>query len=73
MAKSRLERDWELDIDIAPFYLDLLKNREISNKISVEFNIIHQSPQVLLISNEKCEYSSTHNDISFSKIKEKVL
>ena len=73
MAKSRLERNWEVDINLAPYYLDLLNHREISDKIAMQFNVVHQSPQVLLISKEKCEYNSSHNEISFSKIKEKLL
>ena len=73
MAKSRLERNWEEGINITPFYLDLLNHREISDKIAMQFNVVHQSPQVLLIRKEKCEYNSSHNEISYSKIKEKIL
>jgi len=73
MAKSRLERNWEEDINLAPYYLDLLNHREISDKIAMQFNVVHQSPQVLLIRKEKCEYHSSHNEISFSEIKKKIL
>ena len=72
MAKNRLERYWEEDILIRPYYLDLLKFREISNEIAAFFNIEHQSPQVLLIENGECTYTSTHNEIDYEKIKEQL-
>ncbi|MBS1743256.1 MAG: bacillithiol system redox-active protein YtxJ [Bacteroidetes bacterium] len=67
MAKSRLERA------VAPgniefYYLDLLKYRNISNKIENDFMVHHESPQVLLIRNGECIYDESHNGISMDEI-----
>ena len=34
-------------------YLDLLNHREISNEIANYFEVVHQSPQLLVIKNGK--------------------
>ncbi len=71
MSLSRLERSWsETEMTkIKPYYLDLLKYRDISNKIAQEFGIKHESPQVLIIENGKCIYNDSHNAISYKEIK----
>jgi len=69
-ALSRLERAWNTDAakDIKPYYLDLLKLRPISNKIAQEFDVDHESPQVLIIKNGKSVYNASHFDIRFDEI-----
>lgn len=69
-ALSRLERAWNTDAakDIKPYYLDLLKLRPISNKIAQEFDVNHESPQVLIIKNGKSVYNASHFDIRFDEI-----
>jgi bacillithiol system protein YtxJ len=66
MALSRMERNWNDQLGVKPYYLDLLANRPISNKISQEFGVMHESPQVLLIRNGKCVYDASHMGISFA-------
>lgn len=71
MAKGRLERS--IAPDNADFYfLDLISHRNISNKISTEFNVYHESPQVLVIKNGECIYDESHGSISMDEIEEKV-
>ena len=67
---SRIERAWDADKakDIEPFYLDLIRYRGISNKIARDFDVEHQSPQVLLIQNGECTYDASHFDIRFDEI-----
>ena len=71
---SRIERAWDADKakDIEPFYLDLIRFRNISNKIAKDFNIEHESPQVLLIQNGECTYDASHFDIRFDEIVNQV-
>ncbi len=74
MALSRLERNWELDIAKTPTYLlDLLSFPELSRLISEKFEVHHESPQVLLIRDNKCVYYASHNSISAADIEEMVL
>jgi len=44
-------------------YLDLLNYREISNNIASRFNVVHQSPQLLVIKNGVVVASDAHYDI----------
>jgi bacillithiol system protein YtxJ len=46
------------------YFLDLLKNQDISNAIAEQFNVKHQSPQLLLIKDGECTYNEALYDIS---------
>lgn len=70
MALDRLEREWEEETDIIPYYLDLLAYRPISNEVAHRFNVFHESPQALLIKNGACIYHASHNGIRFQSISE---
>lgn len=70
MAKRRLEGDWSLDIK--PYYLDLLAYRPISNAIAQKLNVVHESPQVLLIINGKAVFDESHLDISTASISQSL-
>ncbi|GAB3757005.1 bacillithiol system redox-active protein YtxJ [Spirosoma pomorum] len=72
MALSRMERNWSDQLGVKPYYLDLLANRAISNKIVNEFGIEHESPQVLLIRNGECVYDASHMAISFAGLQQAV-
>lgn len=69
MAKNRLMKN-ELPEEVDFYYLDLLKHRNISNKIAADFDVEHQSPQVLLIKNGKCVYTESHSAITMDEIEE---
>jgi len=71
MAKGRLERS--IVPENADFYfLDLITYRNISNQISSEFNVSHESPQILVIQNGKCIYNESHGSITMEEIEEQV-
>ena len=72
MALSRMERNWSDQLGIKPYYLDLLANRPISNKIANVFGVAHESPQVLLIRNGECVYDASHMSISFAGLSQAV-
>ena len=71
MAKSRLERN-QFPKDVPFFFLDLIKHREISDTIENEFNVDHESPQVLIIKNGQCVYDESHNGINMDEILEQA-
>ncbi|MBK7883743.1 MAG: bacillithiol system redox-active protein YtxJ [Chitinophagaceae bacterium] len=71
MAKNRLERAVAPD-NIDFYYLDLLKYRNISNKISDTFNVFHESPQILLIKNGECIYDESHSGIDMADIEQQI-
>src|SRR4028118_1692313 len=59
MAKGRLERSQQPE-NIDFYILDLINNRSLSNKLAEEFNVWHESPQILLIPDGKCPYDERH-------------
>lgn len=71
VAKSRLERA-QTPENADFYYLDLIRYRDISNKVAETFNVYHESPQVLLIKNGECVYDESHSGISMDEIAEQV-
>ena len=59
--------------NIKYFLIDVLKNREISNKIASVFNVDHESPQLIIIKNGELIHNSSHSDISFSDVSHRVV
>lgn len=67
MVLNRLERA-EAPATIDFYYLDLLAHRNISNKIAEDFQVYHESPQVLLIRNGECVYDESHMAITMDEL-----
>lgn len=67
MAKSRLERGTAPE-NIDFYYLDLIKHRNISQKVAEDFDVSHESPQILMIKNGKCIYDESHSGITMNEI-----
>ena len=65
MAKRRFELDWENLPDNMPLYfLDLIKHRDLSAKVATDFQVHHESPQLLLIKDGECILDQSHGAIS---------
>lgn len=71
MVLSRLERS-EAPAGIDFYFLDLISYRNISNRIAEEFNVYHESPQVLLIRNGECVYDESHMSIRMDELTEQA-
>lgn len=67
MAKSRLERAAAPE-GLTFYYLDLLAHRDLSGRIAHQYQVPHESPQVLLIRNGACIYDESHNGINMDEI-----
>ena len=72
MAKNRLEKGTAPE-NIDFYYLDLIKHRSISQKIAKDFDVSHESPQILLIKNGACTYDESHSGISMNDIIEQSI
>lgn len=59
VVKTRLERS-AIPSHIDFHYLDLIRYRNVSNKIAEGFNVWHESPQVLLIKDGECIFDESH-------------
>lgn len=73
MALKNFEREYNIQEGSAkPYFLDLLEHRDISNAIASQFNVEHQSPQLLLIKDGKVVYHTSHSDIDAEAVKDKI-
>ena len=74
MALSWFERSWSQEEmgPVEPYYLDLIQNRPVSNKVAEEFGIHHESPQLLLIDKGECTYHRSHSSISYKELKSQL-
>ncbi len=68
---DRLERNWKDEemSNVRLYFLDLLSYREISNFIAEEFGVEHESPQILIIRNEKSTFDRSHFEIEYQQIR----
>lgn len=72
MALKQFEKEFDLDNKVNAYFLDLIAYRDVSNEIASRYNVVHQSPQLLLIKDGKSIYNASHSDIDAEALKEKV-
>ena len=72
MALKNFENEYDLGENIAPYFLDLIAFRDISNEIASRFEVVHQSPQLLLIIGGKSVYDVSHSAIDADELKSKI-
>ena len=71
MALRAFENEYSLpEEDLKLYFLDLIAYRNISNEIASRFDVVHQSPQVILIKNGKAVYNESHSDIDVTAIED---
>lgn len=68
-ALSRMQSQTK---NIDYYLLDVIAQREISNEVAQEYNVIHQSPQILIIHHGKCIYNISHLSISDKKVEKQL-
>ena len=56
------------DKNFGYYFLDLLAHRSISNEIESRFDVVHQSPQLIVLENGKAIYNASHQNIDLDKI-----
>jgi len=72
MALNRFENDWKQGADGVLYFIDLIKNREVSNALADKANVYHQSPQIILLKDKKVLFDASHSAISANEIIEKL-
>ena len=72
MALKNFENEYDLGENVTPYFLDLISFREVSNEIASRFNVVHQSPQLLLIVGGKSVYDVSHSSIDTQELKSKL-
>lgn len=56
------------DKDYSFYFLDLIAYRNISNEIESQLDVVHQSPQLIVLENGKAIYNASHQSIDLDKI-----
>jgi len=56
------------EVDFTAYFLDLLRYREISNAVAQQFDVVHQSPQLLIIKNGKAVVHASHENVNKIKL-----
>jgi len=72
MALKNFENEYDLGENVAAYFLDLISFRDISNEIASRFNVVHQSPQLLLIVGGKSVYDVSHSSIDAQELRSKL-
>ena len=70
---KNLQSDWEKDLDSPVYFLDLLKFRDISDRIAQSFGIRHESPQLIWIKNGQVGFHASHSAANFEQLKRRMI
>lgn len=63
-ALKEFERGYDYPVEkLQPYFLDLLTYRDISDAITNRFEVVHQSPQILVVWKGNCIYTASHSEI----------
>ncbi len=64
MVMNQFESAYDIDINADLHYLDLLNYRDVSNEVGYKFQVMHQSPQLLVIKNGVVVVHDSHGAIN---------
>lgn len=69
MVLREFMNDWDFDKnEIEIFLVDVINQRELSNKIADIYDVRHESPQMLHIKENVCSNNASHASVSVKKI-----
>jgi bacillithiol system protein YtxJ len=71
MALKQFENEFNLMDEVDTYFLDLISYRDVSNEIANRFQVVHQSPQLVLIKDGKSIYDASHSEIDALELKDK--
>ncbi len=73
MVMNQFVAAYDLDMTtIDLYYLDLLSYRDVSNEVGYKFQVMHQSPQLLIIKNGVAVTHASHGAINEMDLKKYV-
>ncbi|MBV1924748.1 MAG: bacillithiol system redox-active protein YtxJ [Flavobacteriaceae bacterium] len=65
MVINQFESNYTIEAEnLKLYYLDLLNFRDISNEIGYKFQVMHQSPQLIVIKNTETVAHASHYEIN---------
>ena len=64
MALRQFEKQFSIDnTNVKLYFLDLLSFKDVSNEISIRFQVFHQSPQLIVLKEGNTIHHSSHYEI----------
>jgi bacillithiol system protein YtxJ len=71
MALKQFDAEFNYPEEKIEWYLlDLLNHRDLSNEIASRYNVVHQSPQIVVIRNGKAVFNESHDSIAAEDLKQ---
>jgi len=64
MVINQFVAAYDVDINVDLYYLDLLNHRDVSNEVGHKFQVMHESPQLLIIKNGVVVAHASHGSIN---------
>ena len=71
-ALKQFEKEFDSANATDTYFLDLIEYRDVSNEIANRFQVVHQSPQLLLIKSGQSVYDASHSDIDAKDFAERL-
>ena len=72
MALSGFERNWNKELDCDLFFIDLIANRDVSQKLAELSGVTHQSPQAIVTLGKEIIYNASHSGIDAKEIESRI-
>ncbi len=70
MVLKQFESNYDIDpSQMKLYFLDLLSNRDVSDEVGYKFQVMHQSPQLIVIKNGVAVAHASHHSINASELK----
>ncbi|OUS00743.1 cytosolic protein [Flavobacteriales bacterium 33_180_T64] len=64
MVMNQFVSAYDIEADLDLYYLDLLNHRDVSNEVGYKFQVMHQSPQLLIIKRGTTVAHASHGAIN---------
>ena len=64
MVMNQFVDAYDVDVNLDLYYLDLLNYRDVSNEVGYKFQVMHESPQLLVIKNGITVAHASHSGIN---------
>ncbi len=70
IVRNLLEREWnEGEMNMKTYIVDVINYKDISKQIETDFDVNHESPQLLIIEKSKPVFTANHGRVLFSEIR----
>lgn len=70
MVLRNFEKQYIENENVKLYFLDLRKHRDVSNAVAQKLNVRHESPQLIVLKDEKVVHHASHQVIDAEKIAE---